>query len=235
MKRPLICVSTYGEDLELLRSRISLAVKKGADLVEARLDYLKHLDPAKISEALKPYASKTVITLRPSSQGGHYVGDEVERVGVLERVSAISPAYVDLELELFEEESISLGCPSIVSWHDFRETPPTEKLAHIAEECLERGDIAKIVTYARERRDVLRMLDLYHLFPRGRLVAFCMGDIGRVSRFLAMAAGSPISYAALPGLETAPGQPTLEELKSFRNRLLKSVSVIYESPILPNR
>jgi 3-dehydroquinate dehydratase-1 len=235
MKRPLICVSTYGEDLGLLSSRISLALKMGADLVEARLDYLRYVDSAEVSAVLKPYASKTVITLRPVPQGGRYTGDEAEKVELLKNISGISPAYVDLELELQEREALRLGCPTIVSWHDFRETPSSEKLADIAEECLDLGDIAKIVTYARERRDVLKVLDLYHLFTRGRVVAFCMGDIGRISRFLAMAAGSPISYASLPGLQTAQGQPTLEELKSFRSRLLKSVSIIYESPLLSNR
>ncbi|HKE02311.1 MAG TPA: type I 3-dehydroquinate dehydratase, partial [Planctomycetota bacterium] len=49
----------------------------------------------------------------------------------------------------------------------------------------------------------------------GRVIAFATGRAAMVSRLLAVAAGSPLVYAATAaGRETAPGQPALAELRA---------------------
>jgi len=74
----------------------------------------------------------------------------------------------------------------------------------------------KIVTYADSVEDNFRVLQL---IPRSlaegqAIVAFCMGPQGRISRILAPVLGSCISYASLrKGAESAPGQPTVSEMR----------------------
>ncbi len=235
MKPPLICVSTYGESSKTLIERISKAFKAGADLVEARLDYLRELEAEKLVKQLAPFSSKLVITLRPASQGGRFNGPDDERLAVLGRLSSINPALVDLELETCERFRLKLGRNMIVSWHSFTDTPDMKVLSEIAMRCLGLGDYAKVVTYANSHSDILKILHLYSELPRNRLIAFCMGEVGRVSRVLAMAAGSPIAYASLDGRGTAPGQMTLQEIKSYKERLVRSVSTIYGGALLPDR
>jgi 3-dehydroquinate dehydratase type I len=76
----------------------------------------------------------------------------------------------------------------------------------------------KIVTYARSAEDNLRLL---RIIPRSlaggqRIIAFCMGPHGRVSRILAPLLGSLITYASLRrGAESAPGQWTVEEMRKM--------------------
>jgi 3-dehydroquinate dehydratase type I len=235
MKTPLICVSTYGENYKTLLERISQAIRAGADLVEARLDYLEEINAEKLAKALTPYASKLIITIRPVSQGGRFKGMDDERLTLLRRLSSISPAFMDLELDICEKYGVESGRSTIVSWHGLADTPDMETLTEIAMRCLRLGDYAKVVTYATSHADILRILHLYSDLPRNRLIAFCMGEVGRVSRILAMAAGSPVAYASLDGLTTAPGQMTLHEMRSHRERLVRSVSMIYGSALLSNR
>ncbi|MEM3031710.1 MAG: type I 3-dehydroquinate dehydratase [Nitrososphaerota archaeon] len=235
MKKPFICVSTYGEDADTLAGRVSRALRKGADLVEARLDYLEEVDLEKLVKALTPYASKTIITIRPVEHGGLFKGTAMEKNRMLDHLSRISPALIDLELDYCELQGLKPNPATIVSWHDFAGTPPLEKLADVAERCLGFGGYAKVVTLARSRSDILRILHLYSIYPKNRLIAFCMGEMGRISRLLAMAAGSPIAYASLDGMTTAAGQMSLNEMMVFRERLVRGVSTIYEEALLPDR
>jgi 3-dehydroquinate dehydratase type I len=105
----------------------------------------------------------------------------------------------------------------IVSHHELRGTPPWRGLRQRYEACRALGaQVVKIVTYADSVEDNLRVLQL---IPRSlaegqAIVAFCMGPQGRISRILAPVLGSFISYASLrKGAESAPGQPTVSELR----------------------
>ena len=215
-----LCVSTYGNDVEELSYRIAEALDAGAELVEARLDYLKLIEPEKLARMLKPYADKLIITLRPKNQGGLYVGDEAHRISLLTKLCRISPAYVDVELDAatpglidsIRREDVKI----IISWHDYARTPKQDFLRNLCEKALTIGDVAKIVTLSSCEEDNLRVVKLYAYYPHERLVAFCMGDSGRVTRLLAVCAGAPIMYVALGGRTTAKGQIELEEMRRIR-------------------
>ena len=74
----------------------------------------------------------------------------------------------------------------------------------------------KIVTTAAAPADPARVLSLYGAARRmGRrdleLVAFAMGEMGRMSRVLCLYLGSPHTYASL-GRAVAPGQMALADM-----------------------
>src|SRR5207248_977117 len=67
---------------------------------------------------------------------------------------------------------------------------------------------------AQSPADVVRVLKLQQSAPKPT-VAFCMGDIGQPSRFLALKYGAPFVYAALNKERgIAPGLPSMEDFRT---------------------
>ncbi len=215
-----LCVSTFGRDIHSLRDSVVKAISVGADLVEVRLDYLDELNVNVVSSTLKPYMNRLVLTLRAHYENGLFEGDEKERAEILKQLGREGPAYVDIELRspMFQDlskELMKAGTALIVSWHDFEKTLDTDTLRRIANMAMIGGSIAKVVTMARSFSDNLKVLSLYHTGDKHRLVAFCMGTEGVLSRFLSVMLGAPFMYVSLPGEPTAPGQPSITEAKEI--------------------
>lgn len=213
-----ICVSTYGKTLEeLVKSIKEITKRYGNILVEARVDYLEEdINAATLAERLKPYAERLVITVRPAEEGGYYTRGEDKRLLLIRRLALIQPAYIDVELNKIDNSLIqnirNLGVKVIVSWHDFKKTPPRRDLTEVAKRAINLGDVAKVVTMSRGVEDNLNILYLYSMLDHRRLIAFCMGEQGRVTRILSATAGAPIIYAATPDKKTAPGQYSVDEI-----------------------
>jgi 3-dehydroquinate dehydratase-1 len=70
-----------------------------------------------------------------------------------------------------------------------------------------------MVTTANSIKDTASVLSLYRKNDAG-LIAFAMGDFGRISRILCMSLGSPYTYVSL-GKPVAPGQFSVDEVKSL--------------------
>ena len=147
--------------------------------------------------------------------------------------------YVDVELEAQKQMSKRVrnaahenGTVFIRSYHDFEGTDSLEALKAIVEKCVYHGaDMVKVVTTAVSDEDVAKVMALYdwcrvesgmERIADGGLIAFCMGDKGRMSRLDCLAKGAPYTYAALSEQEAAaPGQWPAEEMaealyKGFR-------------------
>lgn len=209
-----ICLSiarpTAEAALELLRQ-----AEVVADLFEIRLDaFTRQPDMAMLRRATdKPL----LFTCRPQWEGGMFVGDEDERLAILQRAVASGADCLDLELKAGDSMRQALladcaasSCPLLLSWHDFKGTPSRQALMTIFQEMYRSGaNVGKIVTTARSFPDVLRVLSLQQEaaemeFP---LVAFCMGEAGRISRLATLELGGFLTYAAPDdGEGTAPGQ-----------------------------
>ena len=99
----------------------------------------------------------------------------------------------------------------LISWHDFRRTPPDPRSILRA---LERaaGDAVKLAAQGHSLRDMLRVLAVAR--GKRRVVAVPMGETGLPGRILALRAGSALTYAAVDDT-TAPGQFSLEEMKNL--------------------
>lgn len=206
----MICVSLQGKTRDEL---FAVLDRPEVEMAEIRLD----LCPLSI-EDIEELFSQTDKPLIATCRIGALSADEArERL-----VSAVEAgaAFVDLEIEappslgkLLGRTAREHGTTVIRSWHDFEGTPSLEVLREKLELCRRYGgEIAKIVTMARNDSDVEALMALYEGQPEGSLVAFCMGEAGRESRLGCLGAGAPFSYACLEeGSEAAPGQiPFLE-------------------------
>ena len=219
IKKKKICVSIAENDAQEAINAAQKAVGQ-ADVIEIRLDALT--SPA-IAPFIESISAPILFTNRPTWEGGKYVGEEHQRVALLVDAVKQGASYVDIELKsendlqkmLFDLAKES-DTQSIVSWHNFQETPDYPQLGDILKKMRESGaDIGKIVTMAHDFNDVLRVLHLQILahktdFP---LIAFCMGKAGMISRLATLDLGGYMTYAAPDyGEATAPGQLPLKNL-----------------------
>lgn len=188
------------------------ALGSTAPCVEFRLDYAEGVGQDLFKALEEAVARKTVIfTVRRREEGGHWARGEEERVGLYLKLLELGPHFVDVEAESPTAQAVAQArgrTRLIASRHDFSGTPPFEVLLGWAKKAAEVGDVVKVVTYAHEPRDGLRVLSLIGAVDKPT-VAFAMGPAGAYTRVAAAALGSPIVYVSL-GEATAPGQFSLD-------------------------
>jgi len=223
--KPKICVSLSSADPHELRRQARRAEALSADLVEVRLDRLD--DSQGISRIAEAVKIPLVATNRPVSEEGSFAGPENERLSLLMNAVEEGADYVDLEsstsnldevIKTFRKTSAKI----ILSHHDYSRTPKLSSLkSTLARLQKKRSDICKIVTTAQIPEDNLTVLGLLKTNREGTpLVSFAMGKPGVWSRLLAPFYGSQFTYASLQrGLETAPGQPSISELRQVYQML----------------
>jgi len=124
----------------------------------------------------------------------------------------------------------------ILSCHDFTGRPATLTKLHIDLLSTESCDVPKLAWRARTIRDnfeAFEMMRLRHDRSAGRSpgppIVICMGPEGLPSRVLAKKFGAFATFASLrPGVETAPGQPTISTLKGvYRWDAIDAKTAVY--------
>jgi 3-dehydroquinate dehydratase-1 len=114
---------------------------------------------------------------------------------------------------------ISQRTPILISWHDFKRTPPNNQLRNILAQMKIYSNYAKIVTMAKDADDAFRVLELYEGITGVKLIAFAMGEFGIISRILCtMAGNAPFTYATVER-STAPGQQDLCYMRRLFDRI----------------
>ena len=213
------CVSIGASSPAKLKSDLIKALNK-SDYAELRLDFLKPIQIPNFLNSVKAHLQRCICTLRPKSEGGKFSGTEKERISILKLVAEFNPYLLDVEYNTLKNKELYKFLKTnkvnlLVSWHDFSKTPCKEFLKNMVKKMSRFSKNIKIVTTARTIDDTLRILALYRQKPTStNLVAFAMGDYGRMSRILCTRLGSPFTYVSL-GKPIAPGQFNIEEMKSI--------------------
>lgn len=215
-----ICVSVANPDTASVLASLESA-RSEVDVVEIRLDAMQEFDIAALCSRID---TPLLFTNRPVWEGGNSEDSDEERITPLLQAVETQTAYIDLELKtpsalrqkLLKATQTSVT-KMIISHHDFDLTPDSGTLTEILHRQAESGaHIGKIVTLARFPQDVLRVLYLQCEaqkldFP---LIAFCMGEEGKLSRVATLLLGGFMTYAALDeSLTTAPGQFSVRGLR----------------------
>jgi len=219
-----ICVSI----VETTAGKALGAIKEAdrvADLIELRTDYLSEprLKPLMLGRK-RPF----VVACRPKEERGKYSGDEGKRFGILQEAVTLGAEYVDVEVrsargpvkDLIKNKGRSR---IILSFHDYRGTPSRKELTRLFDRMHRMGaDIVKIVTLADSWEDNLSVLSLipYARNRKQEILAFCMGEKGKMSRIFSPWMGGAWTYASLrKNRASAPGQLTVLEMKSVWEKL----------------
>ncbi len=221
----MICIpvasATQAEAFLVIRQAAKLA-----DILELRMDLISGGRVKELISAVRKTSRSVKILVTNRSENPSDSPNEEERIGVLFDAVRLGADFVDVELRtapdlreklrsLIRENGRRTGL--IVSEHDFRRTPSLRKLTGLFDDAVSAGaDIVKIVAFARSVEDNLRIFALIsHARKRNaNIVAFCMGEHGRISRIMAPLLGAYFTFASLRrGAESAAGQLTVHEMK----------------------
>ncbi|MEM2749821.1 MAG: type I 3-dehydroquinate dehydratase [Candidatus Bathyarchaeia archaeon] len=225
-----ICVPIPAESLREAFEMIRRAERVGADIIEMRLDYLGPgiaSSPDMLGKIVKCASTPLIATNRHPKQGGFCRLSEGERIRTLLKAAEAGFTYVDVELTTDGLRDIvsavkAYGAKAIISFHNFDYTPEIHEMDEVVRAEVNAGaDICKVVTMARSLDDSIRcLLFTREISQRTELVCFAMGKYGLLSRILSPLFGASFTYASLgEGLETAPGQLTIDGLREIYRRL----------------
>ena len=230
--RPLICVPVIGKTFSEALQQI-VKTKKETDLFELRIDCLRDLSDEQVKELASLMGRSFILCIRKQEEGGHFTGNEEERLKRWIALSGLKPAYVDVEYTVDDAflEVVRHHFPHsalILSHHDFEQTP-SDLPALLQKMQSRKADFYKIATMANSSLDGLRMLQFIKDHRESRLIALCMGSCGEFTRVLAAQAGSKIVYASSSvANESAPGQIPLQEmLERYRVPLLTPETEVF--------
>ena len=203
-----VCLSAEGVE----NASKQLSDNKYAEL---RLDLVK----PSTQEMIEMLSDKSVSFIVTCRKGAF---DEETSLKMLEVAAQSGADYIDTEIERGEEIAQRLknacknsSCKLIISYHNFEETPDLEELHSIIRTCINYGaDYVKLACKVNFPEDNAKLLSLYTLDEN--IVAFGMGELGKITRVACLKCGSPITYLAPDeGNKTAPGQFKVSEMKKL--------------------
>lgn len=211
----MICIPITARSAEDTISEMSLA-SRYADIIELRIDYIPEMQDAEtcIEKSLKSKTKPVIVTNRPEREGGKFNGSEQNRLRLLQKAIDLRADYVDVEFDSVRQITRQNTSKVIISYHNFKETPPNLNKIY-NDICQWKPDIVKIVTYANDITDNIRIFELLKT-ANVPTISFCMGELGHISRILTRKFGGLLTFASLEGdKESAPGQLTASELSKI--------------------
>lgn len=199
--------------------------------IELRLDLFPGIDIELVKKFLHHSPRPVMLTLRKTSQGGKFQGNETEREALIERLLSLEPHFFDLEYDMrpdFLHHALKKHPKTkfILSYHDFQGIPSDlDTIYHSMAKYPAFG--FKIAAITPSTNDALRMLIFVKNHPRTSVI--CMGEKGAFARVLGPVAGNLIDYASLDAENQAgPGQLTVSELMDiYHYPSLNSQTAIY--------
>lgn len=209
-------------DLSTLRRVAGQGVRRrGVDVVEARFDLYPKKSLAEalhLCRQLEKTGTPALATCRLASEGGSWTEDDAARAQLLGAAVSVC-AMVDIELRSRHLAAVRRAARAaksalVVSYHNFRHTPPAAFLQRIIRQAGAAGaDIVKASVLVRSARDHSTLVKMMLKYQRRPLCLIGMGAAGLPLRVYLSAIGSLLAYGAL-GPPSAPGQPTVSDLRA---------------------
>ena len=217
----LIVVSIAAKTAQEAKEQMQTAQ---GDAVELRLDALDQILPDELQQLAA--LGKVVMTDRRHAEGGFKAQTDTQRFDDIHSAIYAKPWAVDIELQsprLFRRKLIKTaheqGVRVISSYHNFKRTPPAEKLDEMVREALCDSDYAKVVCLPGNEGDITTLLDLVRRYP-GKVAAFGLGEKAAHTRILSLKLGAPFGYAKGQDA-TSAGQLTAGEMRKQLSEITK--------------
>ncbi|MCH1616924.1 MAG: type I 3-dehydroquinate dehydratase [Candidatus Poseidonia sp.] len=168
---------------------------------------IESIDVEESIQSLKESIPLPVIfTVRPKEEGGHYPGEESQRIDILEKGIASGVNSIDLELSIDEEARSSLlekaasaKVNIISSIHDTSTTPSAEELVNMVKENAKEGEIFKFCGTVNDHQDALQIVEASHELRTSphAYAMMALGNGGDWARLHAPVLGQSLVYATL--------------------------------------
>lgn len=195
------------------------AEKAKPDFIEVRLDCIE--TSRNLSELSKNTKIPLIATNKLQSEKGNFSGTETERQQTLLNAAKNGFEYVDVDISGPKHKDTidklkELGAKPVVSFHKFDGALSSSEMGNILKEEISDGAaVCKIVSTAKKIEDNLTVLNFISAMRSSvKLVCFCMGEKGKVSRLLSPMFGAFFTFASLEqGSETASGQISIQDMR----------------------
>ena len=212
----VVGVIASGADLDC-----ALQMRTPPDLFELRLDRLADIIK-QLENKLPRLRAPLIITARHPQEGGAKNLTLGQRRDLLTRFLP-DAQYVDVELRSAFALRPLLGLAQekrvrrIISFHDFKSTPPLRVLAAKAHAAKAHGaNIFKAATRTDAQNQLARLLQFVATEDVDLPVsAMGIGTLGAISRVLLARAGSVLVYASITARRDLEGQLSLEQLRAL--------------------
>lgn len=211
------------------RAEVEEILKKNIDkyrYAEVWLDYIEDIDPGFAASLVGQYPNRLVMVFRRRNLGAMKL-DLDERLKILSTLSR-KPVLVDFDItcqaeDISRAQSAKLALKTILSYHDFAQTPSDTALRSIVSRMKGwNAHIIKVATHCSTQRDALRLLSLLiDLRESGhRAIISGMGKHGVITRVFGSLWGNEMAFAPLePTSRSAAGQITVDKLDSIMQAL----------------
>ncbi len=215
----VIAAGTAGEAEQ--QARVSL--KRGADLVEFRIDALRHPTAGDLKRLASALGPRAIATLRSPAQGGLRGLDRNSRHALLLEACRLPFRFVDAELTTDAErlpEYAKLAksrAKDLIVSHHFDAPATPEEAGEILDACLAQGRVAKVAVPVATVDEAVALVDLARRRPPARNVLLGTGPAGMLTRALAAHTGQEIQYA-VGNRSMAPGQLELAAALRVRSK-----------------
>lgn len=210
----MYCVSIGLKDFKNAANIIS-----GYEMAEIRLD-LCEFDRRQVKEIFASH-NNLIATFRKNNRV-----DYKYRESILKTAIVHGAKWLDLDLESndngFINEMIDFlkdyNSKLILSIHNYNITPPFHEIEqYITKARNFNPDLIKLVFFSTDQKDNDTILKLYDKYDN--IIAFNMGELGKITRIKSLELGAPFTYVAVDDKNTAPGQMTIEQIKKYPKSL----------------
>jgi 3-dehydroquinate dehydratase I len=197
-------------------SSLAPKLQLAGDIVEVRLDKMvRPSDWLKRCAALQSGGKPVLLTVRLRAEGGDWETDDEKRLEIykqgLQELAAVDVELSSVISRAVAREAARLKKASVISFHDFKKTPPLRELCAIIEKAHAIGSIAKVSTMIKRASDVDVLRSLLRRRWDKPLCVIGMGRAWSKTRVEFATLGSCLTYGYIDK-PAAPGQISAAEL-----------------------
>ncbi|MCK4239928.1 MAG: type I 3-dehydroquinate dehydratase, partial [Candidatus Lokiarchaeota archaeon] len=236
-----IPVPVETNEIHQLKKEIEELLKLRPNIIEFRLDYIKDIESL-TTHFLKELLTfigveiPVIFTFRKFSEGGKLDIENKKRYDIINQVINLSPTYVDIEMDNDDEflqnaikKASNKNVKIIFSYHNFNKTPDYETVIELLSKFKAKFDkltvnlekspsnyLIKLIFYAQNFEDNIIPLRICKELgtENQKIISFCMGELGILSRIFCLKAGSYLTYGSYKE-QTAPGQISITTIREI--------------------
>lgn len=229
---PAVCAPLVARSHDALMQEAAAVAAKQPDLLEWRIDFFTALaDRQQVLAAARQLRAAAggipiLLTRRHVREGGQAIAlDEPQLLALYEALAASGCIdLLDYEMDNAAQDVARVrgiarahDVPLVLSFHDFRRTPPAADLLERFVRAQALGaDVAKVAVMPQSLQDVHALLGATLRASESLpipVISMAMGGLGAVSRLCGGVFGSALTFA-VGSAPSAPGQVPIEDVRA---------------------